>query len=146
MKKSHFSFLNQLSQTKNKINIMDPLNFVGTEDTPTVMIDVSKELFHISGRSLPEDVTAFYKPVIEWLDLFSETPLKNLTLDVKLEYFNTASSKIILDILMKLEEIHQAGSSAIKVNWHYEKRDDDMLEAGEEYKDLVDIPFELIGF
>ncbi|OFY84319.1 MAG: nuclear pore complex subunit [Bacteroidetes bacterium RIFCSPLOWO2_12_FULL_35_15] len=125
---------------------MDQLNFEGTEDTPTVMIDRAKELFQLSGRSLPEDVTAFYKPVIEWLDLFSESPTKNLTLEVKLEYFNTASSKIILDILMKLEEIHQEGSSVIQVNWLYDKRDDDMLEAGEEYKDLVEVPFELLGY
>lgn len=125
---------------------MDQLNFEGTEDTPTVMIDRSKELFQLSGRSLPEDVTAFYKPVIEWLDLFAGSPTKNLTLEVKLEYFNTASSKIILDILMKLEEIHQEGSSVIQVNWHYDKRDDDMLEAGEEYKDLVEVPFELLGY
>lgn len=135
-----------MSQTKNKNRTMDQLNFAGTEDTPTVMIDITQQLFQISGRSLPEDVTAFYKPVIEWLDLFSESPSKNFTLEVKLEYFNTASSKIILDILMKLEEIHLAGSSAIQVNWHYDKRDDDMLEAGEEYQDLVEIPFELLGY
>jgi hypothetical protein len=125
---------------------MEQLNFAGTEDTPTVLIDETKELFQISGRSLPEDVTTFYKPVIDWLDLFSVTPTKCMTLQVKLEYFNTASSKILLDILMKLEEIHQAGTSEIKVNWHYDKRDDDMLEAGEEYKDLVEIPFELHAF
>ena len=125
---------------------MEQLNFEGTEDTPTVMIDKSRGLFQLSGRSLPEDVTSFYRPVIEWLDLFSETPAEHLTLEVKLEYFNTASSKIILDILMKLEEIHQVGSSVIQVNWHYDKRDDDMLEAGEEYKDLVEVPFELLEF
>ena len=146
MKKNLFSFLNQLSQTKNKNSTMDQLNFQGTEDTPTIVIDKSKELFQISGRSLPEDVTSFYKPVIEWLELFSESPTKNFTMEVKLEYFNTASSKIILDILMKLEEIHQAGSSAIQVNWHYDKRDDDMLEAGEEYQELVEIPFELLSY
>ncbi len=125
---------------------MDNLNLAGTEDTPAIVIDISKELFQISGRSLPEDVTSFYKPVLEWLDLFSESPSKNLTLDVKLEYFNTASSKILLDILMKLEEIHQASSSVILVNWHYEHKDDDMLEAGEEYKELVEVPFELVGY
>lgn len=145
MKINHSSFSNQLFQTKNK-NKMDQINLEGTEDTPTVIIDKAKELFQISGRSLPEDVTTFYKPVTDWLDLFSETPTPSLSLEVKLEYFNTASSKIILDILMKLEEIHQAGSSSIKVIWHYDKRDDDMLEAGEEYKDLVEIPFELQGF
>ena len=125
---------------------MDHLNFEGTEDTPTVMIDRSRGLFQLSGWSLPEDVTSFYRPVIEWLDGFSEKPAERLTLEVKLEYFNTASSKIILDILMKLEEIHQVGASVIQVNWHYDQRDDDMLEAGEEYKDLVEVPFELLEF
>ncbi|MFL5765044.1 MAG: DUF1987 domain-containing protein [Bacteroidia bacterium] len=125
---------------------METLNLIGTEDTPAVVIDMSKELFQISGRSLPENVTSFYKPVIEWLDQFSGSPTKKLTFEVKLEYFNTASSKIILDILMKLEEIHQVGLSAVGVSWFYDKRDDDMLEAGEEYKDLVELPFELIGF
>ena len=125
---------------------MDQLKFEGTEDTPTVMIDKAQELFKISGRSLPEDVTSFYKPVMDWLDLFSESPTKNLNLEVNLEYFNTASSKIILDILMKLEEIHQGGNCSIKVSWFYDKRDDDMLEAGEEYKDLVEIPFELVEY
>jgi hypothetical protein len=125
---------------------MDKLNFAGTEDTPAILIDRTQELFQISGRSLPENVTSFYKPVIEWLELFSESPTEKLTFEVRLEYFNTASSKIILDILMKLEEIHQVGASLIKVNWYYDERDDDMLEAGEEYKDLVEIPFDLLRF
>jgi hypothetical protein len=125
---------------------MEIINFEGTEDTPTILIDKAKGTFQISGRSLPEDVTSFYKPVIDWIDLFSENPSDTLNLEVKLEYFNTASSKIILDILMKLEEIQQVGSSQIKVNWLYDKRDVDMLEAGEEYKDLVELPFELIEY
>lgn len=125
---------------------METLNFEGTEDTPTILIDKSKMIFQISGRSLPEDVTSFYKPVIDWIDSFSQNPSESLNMEVKLEYFNTASSKIILDILMMLEEIHQIGSSQIKVFWLYDKRDDDMLEAGEEYKDLVEIPFELIEY
>jgi hypothetical protein len=125
---------------------METLNFEGTEDTPAILINKLEGTFKISGRSLPEDVTSFYKPVIEWIDKFSESPSVSLCLEVKLEYFNTASSKIILDILMMLEEIHQIGSSQIKVIWLYDKRDDDMLEAGEEYKDLVEIPFELIEY
>jgi hypothetical protein len=63
----------------------------------------------------------------------------------KLEYFNTASSKIILDILMKLEEINEKGTNVI-VQWHYDQKDNDMMEAGEEYKDLVGLTFEMVGF
>lgn len=125
---------------------MEQLNFVGTEDTPAVMLDKSQCLFKISGRSLPEDVTSFYKPVILWLEVFSENPTKDFNFEVNLEYFNTASSKILLDILMKLEEIYQGGMCSVTVNWLYSKGDDDMLEAGEEYKDLVEIPFELVAY
>lgn len=125
---------------------MEQLNFVGTEDTPAISIDRVLGTFKISGRSLPEDVKTFYKPVIDWLDKFSESPAEKLNLEIKLEYFNTASSKIILDILMKLEGIHSGGACFVSVNWMYAERDDDMLEAGDEYKDLVEIPFELIAY
>jgi hypothetical protein len=125
---------------------MEIINFEGTEDTPAINIDGSKSTFCISGRSLPEDVISFYKPVMEWINRFSEKPSESLRIEIKLEYFNTASSKIILDILMKFEEISQLGTSKITVNWLYDKRDDDMLEAGEEYKDLVELPFELIEY
>jgi hypothetical protein len=58
-------------------------------------------------------------------------------------YFNTASSKIILDILMKLEEIQEAGNE-ILIEWHYEEDDEDMQEAGEEYSEIVEVPFSFI--
>jgi uncharacterized protein YkuJ len=58
-------------------------------------------------------------------------------------YFNTASSKIILDILMRLEDLHNDGKN-ITVEWHYEEDDEDMQEAGEEYSEIVEVPFKFI--
>jgi hypothetical protein len=58
-------------------------------------------------------------------------------------YFNTASSKIILDILMKLEELHEDGNEVL-IEWHYEEDDEDMQEAGEEYSEIVEVPFTFI--
>jgi uncharacterized protein YkuJ len=58
-------------------------------------------------------------------------------------YFNTASSKIILDILMRLETLHEDGKN-ISVEWHYEEDDEDMQEAGEEYADIVEVPFTFV--
>jgi hypothetical protein len=60
-------------------------------------------------------------------------------------YFNTASSKLLLDILMKLEEIHEAGHDVL-IRWHYPEDDEDMEEAGEEYSDIVDVPFEQVSY
>ncbi len=125
------------------MNILE-LNISGTEDTPEINFNSQANEFVISGRSLPEDVTTFYKPVFEWLETFLATKDPKAVFKFKLEYFNTASSKIILDILMKLEEIKQEGGADVTVEWFYDESDDDMLEAGEEYKDLVEIPFNLI--
>lgn len=124
---------------------MEALILNGTEDTPKIILDYQNNVYEISGRSLPEDVTAFYQPVMEWIEKYAGAPNENMNFDVKLEYFNTASSKIILDILMKLEEIKENGAK-ITIKWHYDKRDEDMLEAGEEYAELVSIEFELVGY
>jgi hypothetical protein len=120
------------------------LKINGTEDTPEINFNGQENEFLISGRSLPEDVTTFYKPVFEWLEAYFSKKDVKAVFKFKLEYFNTASSKIILDILMKLEEIKAENGSDIKVEWFYDESDDDMLEAGEEYKDLVEIPFHII--
>jgi SiaC family regulatory phosphoprotein len=100
-------------------------------------------VFSLTGRSLPEDVVTFYKPTLEWLTAYGENPNPEMNFDIKLEYFNTASSKLLLDILMKLDEISEAKAIKITVNWHYDKNDSDMEEAGEEYSELVGIPFSL---
>lgn len=121
------------------------LNISGTEDTPEINFNSAANEFQISGRSLPEDVTSFYKPVFEWLEAFLATTSQKAVFKFKLEYFNTASSKIILDILMKLEEVKEERGSDITVEWFYDESDDDMLEAGEEYKDLVELPFHIIA-
>lgn len=121
------------------------LKIAGTEDTPEILFDSQLNEYIISGRSLPEDVSSFYKPVFDWLNIFEKNTLTNPSFKFKLEYFNTASSKIILDILMRLEDINNANSSNISIEWYYMESDDDMLEAGEEYKELVEIPFNVIA-
>ena len=124
---------------------MEVIKSVGTDDTPSVTLDVANEIFEISGRSLPEDVAVFYEPILDWIDRYSEEATGKTIFNFKLVYFNTASSKMILDILLKLEEMHEAGKDVL-VRWHYPEDDEDMEEAGEEYSDIVDVPFEQISY
>ena len=124
---------------------MDIIKIQGTDDTPAVILDTENEVFQLSGRSLPEDVASFYDPIIDWLDDFAESDKKRMTFGFKLEYFNTASSKLLLDILLKLEEMFESGKE-IMVKWYYPEDDEDMEEAGEEYADIVDVPFEQIPY
>jgi hypothetical protein len=124
---------------------MERLIIEATEDTPS--IDFNSETFElkISGRSLPEDVITFFEPVMNWLDELEQTSDNQCILHVSLEYFNTASSKLILDILMKLEDIHLGTSNSVKIIWSHDARDVDMEEAAEEYSELVEVPFEIVA-
>jgi hypothetical protein len=124
---------------------METIKIQGTEDTPKVILDKEKEIMEISGRSLPEDVASFYEPVLTWLEEYAQSPNKKTVFNFKLVYFNTASSKLLLDILMKLEEIHEAGHDVL-IRWHFPEDDEDMEEAGEEYADIVDVPFEQVSY
>lgn len=122
---------------------MEIIKIKGTEDTPSVILDKDQNIFEISGRSLPEDVSMFYEPILSWIDEYAEAPNAQTVFNFKLEYFNTASSKVILDILLKFEDIHEKGNKVV-VKWHYREDEEDMLEAGEEYADIVEIPFEYV--
>ena len=126
---------------------MEPLIFEGKEDTPKIILNSETNLFQISGRSLPEDAASFYAPVLRWLDDFSalKTNNPNVNFEVRLEYFNTASSKLLLDIFTKLENLIQSGKKVV-IEWYYSEDDEDMLEAGEEYSELIDVPFEMKTF
>ena len=123
---------------------METLNIPATDDTPEVILDASGD-FQCNGKALPEDVSTFYDPIIDWIDTYGQNPLASSIFKFKFTYFNTASSKMILDILMKLEELSEGGAD-IKVEWHYEEEDEDMEEAGEEYSDIVEVPFEMVAY
>ena len=110
--------------------------------TPTIVFDITG-ILEIKGKSIPENSLEFYRPVYEWLDIYSQSPAPKTELKISLEYFNTSSSKCLLDILRRLETINLSGKSAVKVLWFYDADDEDMMEAGEDYQALVKVPFEL---
>lgn len=124
---------------------MEPMIIGPTDETPAVWLEPADNKFEISGRSLPEDVTTFYNPVLDWFDNYSLAPNDSTNMVFKMDYFNTASSKLILDILMKLEELSENGNQ-VKVEWYYREDDEDMEEAGEEYADIVEVDFSLHAY
>ncbi len=124
---------------------MEAIKIKGTEDTPSVILDATENNMEISGRSLPEDVSSFYGPILNWLAEYSKSPNQKTIFNFRLVYFNTASSKLILDILMKLEELNKKGNNVV-VRWYYPEDDEDMQEAGNEYADIVEVPFEQISY
>jgi hypothetical protein len=122
---------------------MEALRLEGTAKTPHVNFDADTGLFELKGRSIPENSIDFYKPLIDWVDRYARSPRPKTALHVQLEYFNTSSSKCILDVFKQLEAIRQAGGE-VTVLWHYEQDDEDMLEAGEDYAGIINVPFKMI--
>ncbi|NJK96263.1 MAG: DUF1987 domain-containing protein [Bacteroidales bacterium] len=100
---------------------------------------------NFEGRSITENSIEFYRPVINWIqnNLINKKSIDKFFVDFQLEYFNTSSSKCILSILTNLENAYELGVD-IKINWFYEKDDEDILEAGEYFDRLVNLPIKLI--
>ncbi len=121
---------------------MDNYTLTPTPKTPRLYFNAESGDFEISGRSIPENSIEFYRPLMEWLDLYSENPGTKTRLTVNLEYFNTSSSKCLIEMFRKLEKI--VDKSDIKIMWHYEEEDEDMMESGEDFKKILKVPIELI--
>ena len=124
---------------------MEVINLKSTDDTPKVLLDAQSNIFEISGRSLPEDVNNFYKPITEWVNTYAKAPNPSTVFSFKLVYFNTASSKNILSILMVLKEMHLSGED-VSVEWYYHEDDEEMQESGLEFAKIVKIPFKQISY
>lgn len=122
---------------------MEPITIEGTPKTPTVKFDSDAGIIEIKGRSIPENSIEFYKPLVDWLDQYSQSPQKLTQVNIQLEYFNTSSSKCILDVFKKLEQVYKENNEVV-INWYYEEDDEDMLEAGEDYQSILKIPFKMI--
>jgi hypothetical protein len=124
---------------------METITIPGTPKTPTVDMNVESGVIEIKGRSIPENSIDFYRPVVEWLDKYAESPAPETKVNIQLEYFNTSSSKCILDVFKKLEHVFKKnGDKGVVINWFYEEDDEDMLEAGEDYQSILKIPFKMI--
>ena len=122
---------------------MEPILIEPSAKTPSIAFDIAKNALEIKGRSIPENSIEFYKPVMDWLDKHSGSMGPSINVNIQLEYFNTSSSKCILDIFKKLEAIHKSMNN-IQINWYYEDDDEDMQEAGEDYQAIIQIPFNIV--
>lgn len=111
---------------------MTSINLEPTTSTPAVKFGTDGRLL-LEGRSLPENVTKFYNPLVEWVAMLKVEVVK---IDINLEYLNSASSKKLLELLKVLDANNNI--KELIVNWHYESDDEDALESGQIFEDLLD--------
>ena len=126
---------------------MRSLYLKSTEDTPEIYFNVEEDKYVISGRSLPENVIEFYKPVFLWLDDFNKFPMdtSEAVFIFKLYYFNTASSKVVQDLIVYLDKLYRNGKH-VKIMWYFDTDDEDIIDSGNEFQEMVSLPFEMLPY
>jgi len=124
---------------------MENLLIEGTKQTPEIDFNASTGILKLEGRSIPENTFEFFTPVLNWLDEFAAVAPDKVVAKINLEYFNTSSSKYILEVLKRLKTYLNDGKDVL-VEWYYEEDDEEMMETGEDYEDVSGLPFEIISF
>lgn len=120
---------------------MNNYTLIPSPKTPRINFNEAGVL-EISGRSIPENSVDFYQPALSWMKDYLSNPASETKLVVKLEYFNTSTSKCLVEMFRKLETIMD--KSSVKIEWHYEEEDEDMMESGKDFQHILKIPLELI--
>ncbi len=124
---------------------MENLYIKATDSTPYVNFNSETGVFLLEGKSVPENAHEFYQTILNWLDEYVENPHENTVVSLKLDYFNIVSSKRILYILYKLNELIEKGYK-VNLEWFYHEDEDDMLEVGQDFAFMVKIPFKFTEY
>lgn len=119
---------------------MQDLILERTAKTPQVEFLALEKRLTLAGRSIPENSIQFYDKLLEWTNDFCSSKPGQVEVHVKLEYFNTSSSKCLMDLLKRIEQC----DCQSEVFWYYEEEDEDMQEAGEDYAAIIQLPFKLV--
>jgi hypothetical protein len=121
---------------------MQETRIIPTKNSPEIIMN-PEGFIKIRGRSIHEDVNLFFLPVSTWIAEYIENPADITCVEMKLEYFNSASAKVFIQLLQKLTYVHLKNKKLV-LNWYYEDGDEDILERGEYFASILDIPFNFI--
>jgi len=117
-------------------------NIPATKSTPEVILDPEGTI-KFTGRLIPENAEEFFQPIVEWIDEYSRNPADTTTIEIHLEYVNSAGTKYLLSMI---DNIHgNAGEGKVVINWYYEEADQDMLDKGTILSMNLNVPFNFIS-
>jgi hypothetical protein len=113
-----------------------------TKSTPEVILD-PKGIIEFTGRLIPENAEEFFHPIVEWINDYSRNPADTTTIEIHLEYINSAGTKYLLSMIDNLHGRDKKGE--IVINWYYEESDQDMLDKGTILSMNLNVPFNFIS-
>lgn len=121
---------------------MKELKISPTKSSPEIILNPGG-VIKIRGRSIHENVADFFAPVVKWIDKYVESPAPVTCVDIDLEYFNSASAKVFIHLMEVIKHVSLKDKKFI-FNWYYEDGDEDILERGEYFSSILDVPFNFI--
>jgi hypothetical protein len=121
---------------------MKELKISPTKHSPEILLNPDG-IIKIRGRSIHENVTDFFAPVEKWITRYIEVPADITCVDITLEYFNSASAKVFIHLLQLVTYVTLKHKKFI-FNWYYEDGDEDILERGEYFASVLDVPINFI--
>jgi hypothetical protein len=112
-----------------------------TERTPYIYFGDGK--MKLEGKSIPENPYTFYKKLITWIENNFENMSSPVKCEIRLDYFNTSSSKLLLELFKKMEKLG-AVDKPTEINWYFDPEDEDMEQAGHDYASLTGIKMNIL--
>lgn len=111
---------------------------------PIINFNYKTGLCEISGESYMEETYSFYEPVITWLQNYIAEK-KSVVFNIKLTYFNTSSSRFILEILHLLKNYLLEGGN-VELNWYFKNDDPDMLTEINDFMEEANVKINILPF
>ena len=121
---------------------MNILNVQGSQSTPSIRGDWEHGVLTMEGDSYPENSFEFFGQVIDWVERYLKESSAPLTLELRLVYMNTSSVRAMMDIFDLLEDAHNKGRP-VSVTWHYDQRNERVVDLADEFREDCSFPFEI---
>jgi len=124
----------------------ETITIAATKDSPVIVLDGKNLILKIIGASYPENANQTYSVVLEWIEEIEKVLDANnrLRCEFYYNYLNSSSKKMVYEILKRLEDIY-IRTELVEVSWFFDEFDEDMEELGQEFDDLLKIPFKFVA-
>ncbi len=125
---------------------MDSLKIKATNHTPDVDFNAENNVLEIKGECYPENVAEFSAPLFSWVEEYlKQIENQAVTMNIELAYFNSSTSRMLLDFFLRFEKEVVSNGKNITINWIYDADNDSAEEFGEEFQeDLESLTFNLV--
>ncbi|WP_051203744.1 DUF1987 domain-containing protein [Hugenholtzia roseola] len=118
----------------------------GRKYIPSVKFELENNHLFFAGQCYHEYTEEFFAPIYEWVrDYLATEPSQPITLEFRMDYYNTVCSRCFLEFFEMFEN-YQTDGGQVQVLWYYRQDDTDMLENGEDFKDDIDLPFTFLAY